>query len=138
MGLTHVDARIMSFDGTGESFETRFLVDTGAMDCLAPCTALMKAGIRPEGVDTYERASGELMEYPFGWGRILFMDANVVTKIIFGPDYVEPILGVMALESAGIVVDPRTQALKRLAARSLKASRALPSKPKSPPPTPSS
>ena len=110
----------MSFDGTGESFEMRFVIDTGVMDCLAPCTALMKAGIRPEGADTYELASGELIEYPFGWGRILFMDANVVTKIIFGPDHVEPILGVMALEGAGIVVDPRTQALKRLAARSLK------------------
>lgn len=120
MGLTHIDARIQSFDGSGESFETKFLVDTGAMDCLAPRTALSKAGVRQEGIDTYELASGEWVDYPFGWARILFMNANVVTKIIFGPDNVEPILGVMALESAGIVVDPKTQTLKRLAARSLK------------------
>lgn len=44
----------------------------------------------------------------------------VGASVIFGPDDAEPILGVTALESAGIVVDPRTQQLKRLPAISLK------------------
>jgi hypothetical protein len=34
-------------------------------------------------------------------------------RINFGPDDVEPILVVTALESVGIVVDPATKSLKR-------------------------
>lgn len=47
---------------------------------------------------------------------------NEVTagRVIFGPDDVEPILGVTALESAGITVDPTSQTLRRLPAIPLK------------------
>ncbi|MBI2952102.1 clan AA aspartic protease, partial [bacterium] len=37
-----------------------------------------------------------------------------------GPDTAEPILGVTALESVGITVDPATRTLKRLPAIPLK------------------
>ena len=40
---------------------------------------------------------------------------------MFGPDDAEPILGVLALEAAGFVVDPVAERLKKLPARSLKA-----------------
>lgn len=40
--------------------------------------------------------------------------------MIFGPDDAEPILGVTALESVGIEVDPRNERLKRLPAVRLK------------------
>jgi len=41
-------------------------------------------------------------------------------RVIFGPDDVEPLLGVTALESVGITVDPVTQTLRRLPAIPLK------------------
>jgi hypothetical protein len=41
-------------------------------------------------------------------------------RIIFGPENVEPILGVEALESVGIIVDPRKRTLRRLPAIPLK------------------
>jgi hypothetical protein len=41
--------------------------------------------------------------------------------IIFGDDDAEPILGVTALESVGIEVDPRNQRLKRMPATRLKS-----------------
>jgi len=41
-------------------------------------------------------------------------------RVIFGPDNVEPLLGVTALDSAGITVDPATQTLRRLPAIPLK------------------
>ena len=57
-----------------------------------------------------------------GWkmGEIEFMGELVGTTIIFGADDAEPILGVTALESVGIKVDPRSQKLKRLPAARLK------------------
>jgi predicted aspartyl protease len=44
--------------------------------------------------------------------------------MIFGDDDIEPILGVTALETVGIEVDPKNQRLKRLPVRlkSLRAS----------------
>jgi len=41
-------------------------------------------------------------------------------RVIFGPEDAEPLLGVTQLESAGIVIDPRTGNLKRLPAIPLK------------------
>ena len=56
----------------------------------------------------------------FTTADIEFMGDLVGSTIIFGADEVEPILGVTALESVGIEVDPRTQRLKRLPAARLK------------------
>lgn len=41
-------------------------------------------------------------------------------RIIFGPDNAEPLLGVTALESVGITIDPANRTLKRLPAIPLK------------------
>ncbi|HVS82368.1 MAG TPA: hypothetical protein VHE60_11605 [Pyrinomonadaceae bacterium] len=41
-------------------------------------------------------------------------------RVIFGPDGVEPILGVTALESVGITIDPASRTLKHLPAIPLK------------------
>ena len=48
------------------------------------------------------------------------MGEVVGADVIFGPEDAESILGVAALESVGIAVDPRTQSLKGLTAVSLK------------------
>jgi hypothetical protein len=45
---------------------------------------------------------------------------ETVAQIIFGPHDAEPILGVVALENTGVVVDPVTKTIKRLHAKPLK------------------
>jgi len=124
MGLTHVTVRLTSLAPRGKrAYESEFLVDTGSIDCLVPARALQKAGIRVEGKDVYGLANGATAEYPFGHARVSFMGSSTVTRVIFGPDEAEPILGVVALESTGIAVDPVTKTLKRLAAKPLKFAR---------------
>jgi predicted aspartyl protease len=54
-------------------------------------------------------------------GDIEFMGEIVGGTIIFGDADAEPILGVTALESVGIEVDPQNQRLKRLPAVRLKS-----------------
>jgi clan AA aspartic protease len=120
MGLTHVTVTLNNLKNEGRPFEDEFLVDTGAIDCLAPSSALMQAGILAEGRDVYELANGEVVEYPYGFARVSFMGAETVSKVIFGPDGCEPLLGVVALESTGIGVDPVSRILKRMAAKPLK------------------
>jgi len=87
---------------------------------MAPACELRKVGIKPRGRRAYELADGQTVEYDFGFAEVEFMGDVTVSRVIFGPDSCEPILGVTALESTGIMVDPRTHALRRLPAISLK------------------
>jgi len=68
-------------------------------------------------------ANGAPLEYDYGFARVSFMGSDTVSKIIFGPDKVEPLLGVTALESVGIGVDSATQTRKRYVALPLKVQR---------------
>ena len=120
MGLTHVTAKLTNLSKSKDGYEAIFLVDTGAIHCLAPASELKKAGIEVEGKDSYELANGELIEYNYGYARVSFMGSETVTQVIFGPEDVEPILGAVALENVGIAVDPKTRSLKRMPAISLK------------------
>jgi predicted aspartyl protease len=72
------------------------------------------------GKTAYELADGSLHEYQFGLVEISFMGEVTAGRVIFGPDDAEPLLGVTALESVGIVVDPTSRTLKRLPAIPLK------------------
>jgi clan AA aspartic protease len=118
--LTRVTTTVTNLAKLGTPYEAEFLVDTGAIDCLAPGDRLRAAGIDPEGKAVYELANGEPVEYEYAFARISFLGEETVARVIIGPDNAEPLLGVIALEGAGLIVDPLTQTLKRLHARPLK------------------
>ena len=124
MGLTHVAvelSQIHSKDENGQrTYSAEFLVDTGAMDSMAPASELRKIGIEPVGKRFYELASGEFQEYEHGIAQVSFMGEVTWTDIIFGPDKCGPILGVITLENAGFLVDPKNQRLMKPLARPLK------------------
>jgi clan AA aspartic protease len=119
MGLTHVAVKLLNSDSQ-DTYNANFLVDTGCTDTMAPASALKKIGIQTEGWDLYELASGEVVEYEYGIAKLTFMGEVIGTRIIFGPDNCKPILGVIALESAGFLVDPKNQRLTKHRARPLK------------------
>jgi clan AA aspartic protease len=121
MGLIHVTVALRPSQQSRKKYEALFLVDTGATDSMAPASALRKAGIKPSGRMTYELADGSTIEYDFGLAVIEFMGEVTAGRVIFGPDNSEPLLGVTALESVGITVDPTSRKLKRLPAIPLKA-----------------
>ena len=78
MGVTKVTAVLSNLAKTGQGYESLFLVDTGAIHCLAPRDELHKAGIMPEGKATYESAVGQPYEVEYGFARITFMGAETV------------------------------------------------------------
>jgi clan AA aspartic protease len=121
MGLTHVTVAVSDLLKSAAPFEGEFLVDTGSIDCLAPGDRLLAAGIRPEGKAVYELADGTPIELEYGFARIEFLGEQTVAQVIFGDTQSEPILGVVALENVGLVVDPVSKTLKRLHAKPLKA-----------------
>jgi len=120
MGLTKVTTKLTGLQAPQGVFEAVFLVDTGATDSLAPSDELERIGVAKEGRMTYELADGTVKEYPYGLVRIEFMGETTAGRVVFGDPGSEPLLGVTALESVGIMVDPVHKTLRRLPAIPLK------------------
>ena len=119
MGLTHIAVKVRNRDSK-DTFTANFLVDTGATDSMVPASELKRIGVQPSAKKPYELANGEIHRFEVGWVELSLMDETISSRVIFGPDDAEPILGVMALEAIGLVVDPTNQKLKRLPALPLK------------------
>ena len=120
MGTTHVTVTVRNPAEPERTWEGLFLVDTGAVDSLVPAKFLNEIGLAPKAKRTYELADGSEVRMDISTGELEFMGEIAGSTLIFGADDAEPILGVTALESVGIQVDPRTQKLKRLPATPLK------------------
>lgn len=123
MGLTHVTVALKGLRGASGTYEADFLVGTGATDCLAPASKLRQIDVQPVGNMVYELADGTKHEYTFGLVEIRFMGEITAGRVIFRPEDVEPVLGVTALESVGITIDPANRTPKRLPAIPLKGLR---------------
>ncbi|HNS21703.1 MAG TPA: clan AA aspartic protease [Sedimentisphaerales bacterium] len=120
MGTTHVTVTVRNPAQPEKTWEGLFLVDTGAVDCLVPAKHLRSLGLQAGAKRTHELADGTEVRLDIATAQIEFMGELVGSTVILGPDDAEPILGVTALESVGIEVDPRSQRLKRLPAVRLK------------------
>ena len=123
MGATHVTVTIRNPAAPDRTWEGLFLVDTGSTDCLVPRPHLEAIGLKPKGQRTYELANGAELKLDVTTADVEFMGEIVGGTIIFGEEDAEPLLGMTALESVGIEVDPLNQRLKRLPAVRLKKAR---------------
>ena len=124
MNATHVTVTIRNPAEPERTWQSLFLVDTGATDSLVPRDELESIGLKAKGRRSYELADGSELQMDITTADIEFMGEIVGGTIIMGDPGTEPILGVTALESVGIDVDPRNQTLKRLPAVRLKKLRA--------------
>ena len=119
MGLTHVPVTVRNAR-TDEAFTKTFLIDTGATESMAPAVELRKIGIKPVGKKYYELASGKTEEFEFGLAEVSFMGEITAGQILFGPDDTAPLLGVVLLESTGLIIDPKNREVRKLSLRPLK------------------
>ncbi len=120
MGAIHVTVGIRNPAEPDRVWEGLFLVDTGATDCLVPKQHLESIGLAPKGRRVYELADGREVQMDVTSADVEFMGEFVGATIVMGESNAEPLLGVTALESVGIEIDPRNQTLKRLPAVRLK------------------
>ena len=114
MGVTHVTVAIRNPADPERVWEGLFLVDTGAVDCVAPRQHMEAIGLFPMGQRIYGLADGSEVRMDVTGGQIEFMGDVTWGTIVIGANDAEPLLGVTALESVGIEVDPRNQVLRRL------------------------
>ncbi len=87
---------------------------------MVPSSELKRIGIQKVGRESYELADGTIATFDFGLAQIKVMDRITAGRVIFGPDDVEPLLGVVVLESVAVKVNPVTLQLEKLPAGMLK------------------
>lgn len=97
MDMPQVPVAVSNPADSNRRWEALFLVDTGAVDCIASAKHLRAIGIEPRGKRTYELADGTEVVMEIGVATVEFMGEVVGATVIFGQDDVEPILGVTAL-----------------------------------------
>ena len=120
MGVTHVDATIRN---PAAPELAGFVSGRHRRDSLVPRPQLEAIGLVPKRQRVYETADGREVTMDVTTGEIEFMGELTAGLIIFGDADAEPLLGVTALESAGIEVDPVNQRLKKLPSVRLKRMR---------------
>ncbi len=113
MGETHVPVLIRNPAEPERTWEGLFLVDTGASDCFVPRPYLEGIGLAPKGERVYELADGSEVTVDTTTGDLEFMGEIIGGLIAFGAAGTEPLLGVIALQAAGVEVDLWTESLRK-------------------------
>jgi len=121
MGFVYAVTEVSNIIGGKENYSMPFLVDTGATDTIIPANELERIGVKREGKRNYELADGTVVSYDVGFAFLCINGEKVVANVVFGNENSEPLLGVTVLESAGFIVDPIRQILRKSAAIPLKA-----------------
>ena len=117
MGETYATVTIKNPADRERAWEGEFLVDTGAHDTFVPRRHLEAIGIEPEGSEVYELADGSTVELDVAEARIESMGRFGGLNVVFVDGHTAPLLGVIALETLGAVVDPRNECLRLLPAK---------------------
>ena len=120
MGLIYTVTKVTNISSGEKSYTMPFLVDTAATDTIIPANELEKLGIKREIKRNYELLDGTVVSYDVGYAFLCINGEKVAANVVFGDENSEPLLGVTALESAGFIVDPIRQTLKKTAAIPLK------------------
>ncbi|MCY3569505.1 MAG: hypothetical protein OXH38_12815, partial [Chloroflexi bacterium] len=94
-------------------WQADFLVDTGSMSCVVPQSALLSIGIMPRATTDTFLFDGSSQRRMAGSAEFELLGDSAPSRVIFGEDGEEPIIGLTLLESLGLIVDPFAEQLHR-------------------------
>lgn len=115
MGFVRVPVTLFSSSTNGhEPTVVETLVDTGAIFCLYPRSLLERLGVQPSGKRAFRAIDGRPIEREVGVVEIEVEGTRPPgpVPVIFGEETDSPVLGVTALESMGLAVDPTSGTLQ--------------------------
>src|SRR6266550_1163836 len=114
MGLTHVRVTIANPAKPRRSTQLQLMVDSGALYSVVPATTLRRLGIEPHGTRTFILANGTEIKRRMG-AATFRVGKNVGTStVIFGQRDDAALLGIVALEDLGLMLDPLKRVLHPL------------------------
>lgn len=112
MGLTYVNVTIANPTNLKRVRKKKLLADSGALYTIVPKEILKAIGVRPYGAETFTLADGSVIRLQVGNAFLQIDGRQAPTPIIFGEKGDSSLLGVIALESLGFSIDPRTGKLR--------------------------
>jgi predicted aspartyl protease len=105
MGITFVTARVINPARPKKAAAFEMLVDSGAIYSVVPAKDLKKLGIKPDREERFTLGNGESVTRAVGNAFFEFQGKTGAAPVIFGDEGVY-LLGVTALESIGLMLDP--------------------------------
>ncbi|MBI3740626.1 MAG: aspartyl protease [Chloroflexi bacterium] len=114
MGLTFVKVKFWNPSHPEIFMEREFLVDSGAVYSLVPKPLLAELGIVPYTKKHFMVADGRSIERDLGWAFFSVDGEASPSPVIFGEPNDQFLLGVVTLESVGLMIDPINGKLKPL------------------------
>jgi predicted aspartyl protease len=112
MGLIRVNLRLANPIDSSREAPLEALVDTGAVFSFIPADFLDRLGIAPIERATFQLGDGRRIERPVGEARFLYDGKQGVTKVVFAEPSDATVMGVLALETLGLEVDPLRRELR--------------------------
>ena len=113
VGLTYVLATVINPAEPDRTWQADFLVDTGAMSCVVPESALLSIGIVPRAATEIYLFDGSSQRRWVASAEFELLGDSAPSRVIFGEDGEEPIIGLTLLESLGLIVDPFAEQLHK-------------------------
>jgi len=97
---------------TERQTDLTLLVDTGATYSMIPRQALEQIGIEPMEREEFETADGSRIHRDIGEAAFFWNGKHGTSKVIFGETADSALLGLVALESLALEVDPFNRQLR--------------------------
>ena len=99
-------------DPQGQHFEeVEALVDTGATYTALPATLLRRLGVSPRSERVFILADGRRIQRSLGETSMRLHGEQYTVPVIFSEDDAASLLGAVALETFGLMVDPLNERL---------------------------
>src|ERR1051326_4612131 len=117
MGLTDVKVVVSNPHDPSRARELRFMVDSGAIFSVVPRHILLEIGIAPIEIESFSLADLTQVEREVGEAAFNFQGRTRVSPVMFGEEGDATLLGVMTLESLGLMLDPVKQELRSMRLR---------------------
>ena len=114
MGFVLAPVKLIAPANGREPVVVEMLVDTGAIFTLVPRAVLEQLGVRPTGTRTFQTIEGRPIEREVGVVEIEVQDRQPPgpVPVVFGEPDDGAVLGVTALESMGLKVNPAAGTLE--------------------------
>ncbi len=112
MGMVEVQMEIGNPEQVDRRTAVTLLADTGATYSLIPRGVLQQVGIRPMERGEFELADGRRIQREIGEAVFFCNNKRGTSKVIFGDDSDAAVLGLVALESLALEVDPHSKQLR--------------------------
>ena len=107
MGTFSVSVKVAHPTEVARSTTLELLVDTGATISSVPANVLVTLGIEARWTDReFETASGAVIRRPVGAASLTIDGRETITPVAFAEPGDARVLGAVALESLGFLVDP--------------------------------